>query len=394
MNIKIIKNADIYTPYYIGKKDILVAGEKIYHIDENIQLTNSIPHQVFDASNLFVIPGLIDSHVHIAGAGGEGGPSSRTPEIQLNQILESGITTVIGLLGTDGITRNIESVLMKSKSLNEKGISSYIMTGSYQFPIPTITGDSSRDITLIQEVIGIGEVAISDHRCSNPTVDELAKLSAKARVAGMLAGKSGIVNIHLGDSDEYDKNPTHALKPIYDVCNSTMVPIKQFVPTHCNRNVTLCKKAIDYCKSGGYVDFTTSLNHKFKDITKASKSLRLYLENNVNIENITFSSDGNGSLPKFDSNGDFIGLKIASLKSLYKEVMDSIKYENIPIEKAIQIVTSNPARIYKLFGKGFIKEGFDADIIMIDKDYEINTLFSKGNLVIDKGNYIYEDIFK
>ncbi len=388
MNLKIIKKGIIYSPSYLGKKDILIAGEKIIYINDKIQMDNSLPTQIIDASDLIIIPGLIDSHVHISGAGGEGGPSTRTSEVKINHILESGITTVIGLLGTDGITRNIESVLMKSKSLTEEGISSYIMTGSYQIPLPTITGDCSRDIILIKEVIGIGEVAISDHRCSNPSINELSRIASKARVAGMLAGKSGKVNVHLGDSDVYSNNPTHALKPIYDVCNSTMIPVKQFVPTHCNRNLILCRKAIEYSKYGGYVDFTTSINNQLRNETKPSVALKYYLDNNVNLENITFSSDGNGSLPEFDKDGNYIGYKVAPLKSLYNEIIDSIKQEKIPIDKAIRVATSNPAIIYNLSGKGYIKEGFDADILIIDKDFQINSLFARGKQVIKNGTLI------
>ena len=61
---------------------------------------------------------------------------------------------------------------------------------------------SGKDIAMIEEVIGVGEIAIADHRSSSPSLDELIRLAKLARVGGMIGGKAGIVNIHLGDAPE------------------------------------------------------------------------------------------------------------------------------------------------------------------------------------------------
>ncbi len=227
----ILKRAEVFQPDYLGKKDILIAGEKIIAIENEIDIKwpMSFDIIVIDGSGKKVIPGLIDAHVHIAGAGGEGGPSTRTPEMELSQMLDGGITTVVGCLGTDGFTRSLEAVLMKVKSLKAEGVSAYMYTGSYQVPTPTLLGDVGRDIALIEEIIGIGEIALSDHRSSCPTTDELIRLVEHARVGGMLGGKAGIANIHLGDA----KNP---FQPIYDAVEKSELKLTQFFPTHCNRN--------------------------------------------------------------------------------------------------------------------------------------------------------------
>jgi len=198
MSILLLKNCEVYSPACLGKQDILVAGGKIVWLQNSIA---SIPGaQEIECNNLKVIPGLIDGHVHIAGAGGEGGPITRTTEMTVEDMLEGGITTVIGCLGTDGFTRNVESVLMKAKALRMQGLSAWIYTGAYQVPPPTITGSIGRDISLIEEIIGVGEIAISDHRSSVPSTDELIRLAEHARVAGMLGSKAGVVNLHLGDA--------------------------------------------------------------------------------------------------------------------------------------------------------------------------------------------------
>ena len=97
----LLKNAHVIAPEDLGVKDILVAGEKIAMIGEGLSLPAIYDCEVVDCEGNYVVPGFIDSHVHLIGGGGEGGYATRTPEIQLTDITTSGVTTVLGLLGTD-----------------------------------------------------------------------------------------------------------------------------------------------------------------------------------------------------------------------------------------------------------------------------------------------------
>jgi len=201
MSFILIKRGEIYSPEYNGNKDILIVNDKILLIDRNIAestvyvLDKNI--KIINASKYIVIPGFVDQHVHINGAGGEGGPQYRTPPIQLSELTKAGITSVIGLLGTDGVARSLKALLMKSRGLENEGISTWLYTGAYQYPSPTITGDILSDLMLIDKVIGV-KIALSDHRSSHPTIDELRKVTSKARVGGMLTGKAGIVTFIWG----------------------------------------------------------------------------------------------------------------------------------------------------------------------------------------------------
>lgn len=384
----LFKNADVYTPDYIGRKDILVGGGKILAIAENLESPVGIECEVISAEGLKLIPGLIDAHVHIAGAGGEGGPSTRTPELQLSMLVEAGVTTVIGCLGTDGMTRTVESVLMKAKSLRAEGVSSWIYTGSYQIPTPTITGDVGRDIALIDEVIGVGEIALSDHRSSWPNTDELLRLVEHARVGGMLGGKAGIVNIHLGDQQE-------PFQPMYEVIerSNRMLKLTQFFPTHCNRNDYTLESAKEFAKKGGYVDITTSSYPYFPEYeVKPSKCIPMLLEAGVPIERITFTSDACGSLPGFDENGNLVKLEMGLPSANFRELMDAVHQEGVPLEIAVKVLTSNPADILKLNQKGRIAVGKDADLVFIDNQriYHVLALgkfMMKDAQILKKGSY-------
>ena len=373
--LTLFKNAETYTPLYIGKKDILAGGKSILAVADYIEPPLGVEVNIVECAGLNLVPGLIDSHVHVTGGGGEGGPASRMPELEISMMIDGGVTTVIGCLGTDGITRTVDSVLMKVKSIRAKGMSAWMYTGAYQVPPPTVTGDIARDIALIEEIIGVGEVAISDHRSSVPTNTELTRIVAHARVAGMIGGKAGIVNMHMGDA----RDP---FRPIHDVVANSEMGYRQFIPTHCNRNDYIFEDAKEYGKKG-FVDITTSSYPYYMDEEiKPSTALKQLLESGVPIKHITFTSDACGSLPGFDpETGRLIKIEMGLPDSVLREIKESVTDEGIPLEIALQVATSNPADILKLAGKGHIAEGFDADILIMDKAFNIIHLMANGVMV-------------
>jgi beta-aspartyl-dipeptidase (metallo-type) len=384
----LIKHAEVYQPEYIGTKDILIAGEKIAAIENEIDIKSlgNLNITIINGSGRKVIPGLIDAHAHIAGAGGEGGPSTRTPELKLSSMLDGGITTIVGCLGTDGFTRSLEAVLMKVKSLKSQGVSAFMYTGSYQVPTPTLLGDVAKDIALIEEIIGVGEIALSDHRSSCPTTDELIRLVEHARVGGMLGGKAGIVNIHMGDA----KNP---FQPIYDAVEKSELKLTQFYPTHCSRNHYIFDDAKTYGKNG-FVDLTaSSYPYDRENEIKPSVAILELLKSGVPLEHITITSDGNGSLPNFDKDGNLISIDMGLPRSIFDEMVDAVKNEKLPLEKAVKVVSTNVAAILKLKNKGKIEIGKDADLVILDKDYAISDLIARGELMtrdyklLKKGTY-------
>ena len=383
----LIRNARLYDPEISGKKDILIGGNTILEISEKIQLPFGFDAEDFDADGLIVVPGLIDNHVHIAGAGGEGGPATRTPELKLSDMYRGGVTTVVGCLGTDGFTRSVESVLMKAKSIRHDGASAWIWTGAYQVPSPTITGDIGRDLALIDEVIGVGELAVSDHRSSCPSVDELIRIAAHARVGGMLGKKAGIVNIHMGDA----RNP---FNPICEAVKRSMLKFNQFLPTHCNRNEYIFEDSKAYGREG-YIDITTSSWPYFpEEEIKPSLALKILLESGVPVTNITFSSDSCGSLPGFDDQGNLVKLEMGLPASNLRELSDAVIKEKLPVEIALKTLTSNVATILKLPGKGFISKGMDADILFLSPGMEMVDLIAMGKWVVKDGVTIRKGFYE
>lgn len=391
--ITVIRNIKVYKPEYAGIKDVLLIGGKIAKIDDliEIDLNNVVEVREIDGKGKLLVPGFIDSHVHILGGGGEGGFSTRTPEATLTGLTTAGVTTVVGCLGTDGISRDMVSLLAKARALEEEGITTYIYSGSYRIPVKTITGDIMKDIMVVDKVIGIGEIAISDHRSSQATFEEFCKAVAEARVGGMLSGKAGIINIHLGDGKR-------KLEMLLRAVDETEIPITQFLPTHINRNEDLFEDCIEYAKRGGYVDFTGSEDPEFWEEqdgeVRFSKGLKRMLERGVSQDNFTLSSDGQGSLPIFNEKKEYVGLGVGKSTCLLKSIKDAVFSENLPLETVLRAVTSNPAKILKLKNKGKIETGFDADLCILDENLDLETLIAKGRVMVENYKPIVYGVFE
>ena len=389
--ITVIKNVNVYAPEKLGKKDVVIVGDKIEGIYDNVSIPSDfIEIKVIDGKDKILLPGFIDCHVHIVGGGGEGGFKTRTPEISIKSLIESGITTVVGCLGTDDICRNMQELIAKANGLEEEGVSTYCYTGSYQIPVKTITDSIKGDFMMIDKIIGVGEVALSDHRSSQSSYQEFVNTVAQARVGGLLSGKAGIVNVHLGDG-------ARRLEYLFKLIEETEIPPTQLLPTHINRSDKLFEVGIEYAKKGGFIDLTTSSDPRFLEPgeLRAGEGLALLLKKGVDIKHITFSSDGNGSMPVFDRDGKLVGLGICSVKTLYREVKESIKKYNVPMEDAIKVITSNVAEFLKLNNKGKIEEGRDADFVIVNKDsLDIDMVIAKGKIVVEDGKSSIKPTFK
>lgn len=370
--ITLIEHAEVFSPQAQGQQQVLVAGQRISAVNAKIDIQGNAVQRI-NATGCYLVPGLVDSLAHIIGGGGEGGFRTRTPELNADDAFASGVTTLVGVLGTDSITRTLTNLLAKAHALTEEGLNCYCYTGSYQIPVRTLFPTISEDLLLIDKFIGVGEVAIADHRSSQPTPDELKKLAAEARVGGMLSGKAGIVSVHVGPASA-------GVSLLREVTASSDIPLTQFYPTHMNRNQQLVEQGFAFLQAGGWIDFTTSTTPQelAAGEVQCAKALLQAWQLGLDCSRITFSSDANASLPLFDDQQQFIGLGIGRIGSLLEEVVAAVRL-GVPLPVALSVATTNPARVLKLPQKGEITFGKDADLVLLDKEtLAVRAVMSRG----------------
>lgn len=391
--LTLITNVELYSPAEMGEVDVLITDRRIAAIGSNLKEKLSVSEDLMDVVNgqgKLMFPGLVDSLVHISGGGGEGGFHTRTPQMNLTDATTGGVTTVIGALGTDATTRTLPDLLAKAQALEVEGISSYCYTGSYQLPARTLLSNVTDDIILVDKIIGVGEVAIADHRSSQPSVAEIQRVASEARVGGMIAGKAGIVSIHVGDSETL-------LDTLQKATEQSDLPVTQFYPTHINRNVALLDAGIKWAMQGGYIDFTSSTNQKFieEGEVPAAKALADSLDAGVPVSRLTMSSDGNASLPVFDDDGELIGLEVGRVQSLYEAFQSAVLEYGVSIVDAISSVTLNPSKVLKLKHKGRIEVGADADFVLAEKaTLDIEQVYAKGRCMVRNGSPVVKGTFE
>ncbi|MGG7073808.1 beta-aspartyl-peptidase [Campylobacter sp. 9BO] len=374
----LIKNIEIFSPKFLGRKDIFICSGKIVCIGES--LNPNLPNlKIIDGSKFIATPGFIDKHVHITGGGGEGSFKTRVPEIMLSKLIEAGITTVAGLLGTDSATRSVENLVAKANALREEGISCYAHTGAYSLDTPTITGDIQKDIVFIEPIIGT-KLAISDHRSSSVSPDELAHIVSAGRVAGMLSGKSGHTTLHMGDGQ-------HGLELVRDVLAKYDTPITFFQPTHVNRNERLFAQSIEFLKDGGYIDLTCMLG------LTPLQAIKRIKEQEISTQKVTISSDGYGSFSSYDSDGKLLKIGVSSVMATFNEFKNFIE-NKFELEEALCYFTKNVANSIALKNKGEILEGKDADILLFDENLNLEFVIANGVVLKDNEGYIKKGTYE
>lgn len=371
----LVKNVKLFDPQPMGKVDILVTNDRVAAVGNDLH--PQIPGlTVIDGTGKTAVPGFIDQHVHVTGGGGEGGFNSRTPELMLSTVIKAGVTTLVGLLGTDSYTKSVENVLAKTKEFNADGITAYCLTGAYVYPPVTVTGSVSKDIVYIKEILGC-KLAISDHRCSRPTKEELIRLASDIRMAALISGKPGILHIHLGGCGRQ-------LEDIIEIVEEAYLPIKHFRPTHLDCNP---KAALQFMELGGWADFTA----------EPSKTDELYdVIQKAGIEHLTVSSDSNGSIPVWNEARDqVVAVKVGGMDPLYEIIRNLVVDFNVPMETAIQLITSNVARALELYPeKGTVRPGSHADMVLLDENLHIDTVMAMGKLMMKDKQLLVKGAFE
>jgi beta-aspartyl-dipeptidase (metallo-type) len=389
VTLTLIRNANLYAPQPLGIRHLLIGGGRILWIGER-ELELPLPlrsvSSIVDAAGRATIPGLIDGHVHVTGGGGEAGFRTRVPGVPLSRFTSAGITTVIGLLGTDDVARGPGELLATLYALREEGLNAFGYVGGYHVPPVTLTGSVRGDIVFVEALLGVGELAISDHRSSQPTLDELLRIASECHVAGLMTGKAGILHLHLG-------NGARGLDMVREALRKTELPARVFNPTHVNRRRALFEEAVDLARQGCTVDITAFPVEEGEDAYAAAEALERYLGAGAPADRVTISSDAGGCLPCFDAEGRVTHMDVGSSGALLETLRAAVA-RGLSLEAALPAFTANPAKLLRLARKGALAAGHDADLVVLDDRFRADTVVVGGEIHVKDRTCIRRGTFE
>jgi beta-aspartyl-dipeptidase (metallo-type) len=375
--MKLFKNVELHAPAPLGKGDVLMVNGRIAALslvgDGPIAVRGVAGLETIECDGLSMAPGFIDQHIHITGAGGKYGYGSMTPEVHVTDLIRCGTTTVVGLLGTDGTARSLNSLYAKCAALEAEGLSAWMLSSYFGFPPKTITGSVHDDLLFIDRVVGC-KIALSDVRSSYPTAHQLLALLREIQVGGMISSKGGVLHIHLGALPE-------GMDLLFELVDKYHVDIKRLSPTHVGRTAHLFEQAQRFAQMGGMVDLSTG-GTQFRPPWEALAQAH---EDGADLRQFTLSSDGNAGIGILDSEGQLTGFKKAPIDLNLWNVQQLLRGSDVSTELALGLVTSGPARTMGLHRKGHLAQGMDADACLFDSEWNLSGVVSQGEIMMWNG---------
>lgn len=358
----VLCGAELYDPSPRGRVDVAIAGDKVIGVGPADRLAETFPAaERVDVAGRLLLPGFVDALTHPCGGGGEGGFANRTAELDAACFAEAGVTCPVGALGTDSLGRSLEVLYGSTMALRRVGLNAFMYTGAYRVPAPTLTGDVARDLYLVAPVIGVGEVAVADHRGTQPSASELRRLAAEAQLGGILAGRGGVVLVHVGAG-------VSRLALLREAIEDSDLSPATLYPTHVNRSRELLDEAARWAQQGGYIDITVSTTPELiaaGDIPAAA-ALQHLLDAGASPDRITLSSDAGGSLPVY-VDGELQGLTAARPHCLAELLAALHDRDRELFSVALAAMTRNPAHALRIADcAGSLQTGGRADLVVFD----------------------------
>jgi beta-aspartyl-dipeptidase (metallo-type) len=361
--IVLVSGGDTYTPEPLGRAAVLAVNGTVTHVGqvdsaalESLAAALKVEMTTLDASGSVVVPGLIDPHVHLIGGSGEQGYATWTPEIGLWELLDAGVTTVVGCLGVDTTMKAMPTLAGKAKALAAQGLTAYVYSGGYDVPPVTLTGSVRRDMLLVNEVIGAGETAIADARGAQPGASELARLVADAYVGGLLTGKCGVTHFHVGDGPR-------RLEVLRTLLDDYDVSPESLYPTHVERTPELLAEAVALTHRGVTVDVDTVGGDLLE-------TLEQFVAAGGDMQRLTVSSDA----------------AITPPRQRLTELARCAATAAWPLERLLPLVTTTPAARLKLPTKGRLQPGADADVLVLSRpSLQPRHVVARGRVLMQDG---------
>lgn len=167
-------------------------------------------------------------------------------------------------------------------------------------------------------------------------------------------------------------------------------PIRHIRPTHCARDKYVFSKALEFAKRGGRIDITTGGSCCFESPADAVEAA---WDAGIEPSIMTMSSDGHGSVPRFNEKGEMVGLGVGGVACNLRDLKKLIARGHA-VEKVLPLLTRNVARGLGMKGKGEVSAGNSADLCLFDENWELQDVYSKGVLMMKDKELLQKGTFE
>jgi dihydroorotase len=353
----LIKNGKIFQNGALSAKNIFVKDGKIAKItNDDIKADETI-----DVSGKIIIPGLIDGHVHFR----EPGDTHKEDFFSGSMAAAAGgISTILDMPNTKPPTTDLMR-LEEKRSLAKKSIVNYgFHFGSTQDNISEI--EKAENVASIKVYMDhtTGNLIMKDKSAlkkiftSNKTIATHAEnehiLNAVELIQG---GKNRLHICHVSSKQELDYSKGNKIK------NHVSVEV-------CPHHLFLTAKNID--ELGNFGEMKPGLK---------TEEDRNYLWEGIysgKVDTIATDHAPHTKEEKMKLNYPF---GVPGCETMLPLLLDSVNKGKLTLNKMVQLCCENPAKIFKIKNKGLIRQGYDADLTIIDmteeKKVENNKLLTK-----------------
>jgi beta-aspartyl-dipeptidase (metallo-type) len=192
--------------------------------------------------------------------------------------------------------------------------------------------------------------------------------------------------LHLGDGKR-------GLELIQRALNESEIPSRVFNPTHVNRRKGLFEEAVLLASRGCSIDITAFPVAEDEDAWSADAALLRYLDTGAPANKVTVSSDGGGCLPEFNADGVMTKMGVGRSAALMATLKNLLE-QDVPLEMILPAVTSNVAELLRFHDRGRIKEGYRADLVLLDEKHNIEGVMVAGVWHVRDGAQIITGAFE
>ena len=381
-NSLIIKNGTCYIDGKLVNTDITVSGGKIKSIGK-ADLNN---HKVYDAENKIVLPGIIDTQVHFREPGST---DAEDLESGSRAAVLGGVTSLFEMPNTNPPTANLVEFEKKLKAAKNRMHSNY----AFYFGATPSNTDQLAQLKNVEGCCGVKLFAGSS--TGNLLVDK------EADIEKVISSSDRVVSIHSEDEDiiklrkkfirRGDVHSHHEWRNVECAMSSTRRVVK--IAERYNKKIHVLhvttKDEVDFlAMHKKNVTFETTPQHLTLYAPDCYDKLGTYAQMNpplrgkehydrlwTAIKNNIVDVLGSDHAPHLKANKDKeypdSPSGMPGVQTIFPVMIDHVNNGKLTLNQLINLMCENPCRIFGIKNKGFIKEGFDADLTIVDMKKEV-----------------------